>query len=212
MTLKDIDSSGLHVRPDDTDGRITDTKGIKMGYEWKIGRWNHKKKDGDPVVMRHEECNSTLDYVTYFESFFNNTSPIADISTYRFWLLKKDRADFAYAILKYSMFKAWCNLEAAGQRHFSIGMWDTFPIQDIEKHLSQLENLSPEIRDLFPNTLTVEEAIKQAGQWLKKGWTQSVTFDECMDELCGFGHIPHIPQKYSREEILEKNFLYAFYG
>ena len=61
---------------------------------------------------------------------------------------------------------------------------------------------------LFPDNPTVEEAIKQAGQWLKNGWTQSVSFDECMNELCGYGQIP---QQYSREEILEENFLYAFY-
>lgn len=213
MTLKDIDSSGLQVKPDD--GWITGPNGKKMNYEWiKTGRWDHKKKDGDLVVMRHKECNSTLDYVTYFESFFNNTNQIADISTYSFWLLKKDIADFAYAILKYSMFEAWCNLMKRvwpGQKHFSEGMWDTFPIQDIGKPLSQLENLSPEIRNLFaktPTVKTVEEAIKQAGQWRKNGWEQSV-FDKCMDELCGFGRIP---QGYSREEILKKNFLYAFYG
>lgn len=201
MTLKDIENSGLQVKPDKP----------KLGYGWTKGsRWNHKNKDGDLVVMRHEEYRSTLKYVTPFESFFNNTSPKADISTYPFWLLKKDRADFAYAILKYSMFEAWCNLmvfySKRSDKHFSIGMWDTFPIQDIRKPLSQLENLSPEIKDLFPKTLTVEEAIKQAGQWRKNGWTHfvsSVSFDECMDELCSFGRIP---QKYSREEILEKKF------
>ena len=109
VTPKDIENSGLQVKPDD--GWKPDPNGEKMNYEWiKTGRWNHKNKDGDLVVMRHEEYSSTLDYVMYFESFFNNTSLRADISTYPFWLLKKNRADFAYAILKYSMFKAWCNL------------------------------------------------------------------------------------------------------
>ena len=90
-------------------------------------------------------------------------------------------------------------------------MWDTFPIQDIGKPLSsQLGNLSPAIRNLFaktPTVKTVEEAIKQAGQWRKNEWKQSVSFDECMDELCGFGRIP---KKYSRKQILAEGFLKMF--
>ena len=157
------------------------------------------------AVQRHSKVKSTLDNINYIELSFSINNDI-DLG-YGFWLIDDQYKDFVYAILKSSMFRAWCKLTAhtdGGEGHFTVGMWDTFPIQDIEKPLSQLGNLSSEIRNLFaktPTVKTVEEAIKQAGQWRKNGWKQSVSFDECMDELCGFGHLPSDCSTLSRLSI-----------
>lgn len=172
------------------------------------------------AVQRHSKVKNTLDNINHIELSFSINNDI-DLG-YGFWLIKDECENFVYAILKSSMFRAWCELTAytdkwtdkkghkhQGAGHFAVGMWDTFPIQDIENHLSELGNLSPEIEALFPDNPTVEEAIRRAGQWLKNGWTQSVSFDECMDELCGFGRIP---KDYLRKQILAEGFLDAFYG
>ncbi|MBO7717361.1 MAG: hypothetical protein J6S17_00900 [Aeriscardovia sp.] len=57
--------------------------------------------------------------------------------------------------------------------------------------------------------MTVEGAIACAGYWLSRNVWEKHYFDDCMDELCGFGRIP---KNYSRKQILAQGFLDAFYG
>ena len=58
-------------------------------------------------------------------------------------------------------------------------------------------------------------AIEKAGEWLREGWSKdpsraAISFDDCMDVLCGFGYISS--SGYTREQILAEGFLDAFYG
>lgn len=187
--------------------------------------WESTSNQKSLILPRHDPYEKSLEIADYVSSYFPPRWPDAILAyegntkqepnrNYGFWLIDEKDADFVYAILKSSMFRSWCELTAntdgKGEGHFTVGMWDTFPIQDIKKPLSQLENPSPELSEFLKTcplkTLTVEEAIKRAGQRRKKGWKQSV-FDKCMDELCGFGRIP---KNYSRKQILAKGFLGMF--
>lgn len=82
------------------------------------------------AVQRHSEVKSTLDNINHIELSFsiNNDIDFGD----GFWLIDDQYKDFVYAILKSSMFRAWCELTAytdgKGQGHFTVGMWDTFPL------------------------------------------------------------------------------------
>ena len=208
----------IQVRPDVSSERCG------RSYE----RWKRNNKDGDLVLMRHMYWEVTLKYATYFDSYFSDISKDAeeDIYSYSFWLINKGEADFAYAILKSSMFKAWCELTAytgkwkdkkghnhQGDGHFAVGMWNTFPIQNTTTPLSKLSNRY--MANMFQReggAMTVEGAISCAGRWLSRNvWKQhspTLSFDECMDELCGFGPVP----TSLRKQILAKGFLDAFYG
>ena len=93
-------------------------------------------------------------------------------------------------------------------------MWDTFPIQDTTMPLSKLPNQY--LANMFKReggATTVKGAIACAGYWLSRNvWKRhlpTLNFDDCMDELCGFGRVP---KNYSRKQILAKGFLDAFYG
>ena len=151
------------------------------------------------AVLRHNNFAYTLNNVNYITLIFLKDNHINLAKG--LWLIEHD-VDFAYAILNYSMFKAWCALtanmpyeEPAGTKHQGLGhfaavMWDTFPIQDTKQRLSQLK-LSSDVQGLFSGNPTVEEAITHLGTWLKFGWPSSYPdFDDCMDELCGFGQLP----------------------
>lgn len=204
--------------------------------DWKPGdkdlrctAWESTSNQKSLILPRHNPYEKSLEIADYVSSYFPPRWPDAIIAyegntkqeryrNYGFWLIDEKYADFVYAILKSSMFRAWCELTACtwyrdsakkkhkGNSHFTIGMWDTFPIRDIGKSLLEFGNLSPAIKALFPDNPTVEEAIKQAGQWLKNGWTQSVSFDDCMDELC----VGRIPEGWSRKQILKRGFLEMF--
>lgn len=90
-----------------------------------------KKSFKGLAVQRHSKVKSTLDNTNHIELSFLINNDI-DLG-YGFWLIDDDQyKDFVYAILKSSMFRAWCELTAAdegeGEGHFSTGMWDTFPL------------------------------------------------------------------------------------
>lgn len=98
---------------------------------------------------------------------------------------------FIYAILKSSMFKAWCELTANtnGAGDFTIGMWDTFPLPD----------LTPQQKR---NIIKVGRRI---------GTQQEC--DDVIDSL--FGLPVKIPSRgifvEMRKKMLAKGFLDAFY-
>ena len=180
--------------------------------------WIIKTDDRRLVVPRHTYYEYTLwasDYVeNYFPKSYQDGKHIiaygVNVDT-GFWLIDASEADFVYAILKSSMFRAWCELTEydGGAGHFTVGMWDTFPIQDTTMPLSNLPNQY--LANMFKReggAMTVEGAISCAGHWLSRNvWKQhspTLSFDECMDELCGFG--PASTSPYSGKQILAKGF------
>ena len=178
----------IQVKPDVSSERCRRT------YE----RWNRNNKDGDLVLMRHMYWEFTLKYATYFDSYFSDISKDAeeDIYTYFFWLINKGEADFIYAILKSSMFRAWCELTAytdGGEGHFTTGMWDTFP----------LPRLTP----------SQKSSIIIAGQELKMGWPWSqCELDRLIDRLFVPCILSPLLTDVDRKQILAEGFLNAFYG
>ena len=160
------------------------------------------------AVQRHSKVKSTLDNINHIELSFSINNDI-DLG-YGFWLIDDQYEDFVYAILKSSMFRAWCELTAADKGkekgHFSMGMWDTFPIQDTTIPLSKLSNQY--LANMFKReggAMTVEGAIACAGHWLSRNvWEKhspTLSFEDCMDELCGFDHLPFDCSTFSRLSI-----------
>ena len=190
--------------------------------------WESTGNQKSLILPRHNPYEKSLEIVDYVSSYFPPRWPDAIIAyegntkqepgrNYGFWLIDEKDADFVYAILKSSMFRSWCELTAADEGeeegHFSTGMWDTFPIQDTTTLLSKLSNrYVANIFSCLGGGATVEGAISCAGRWLSRNvWKQhspTFSFDECMDELCGFGPVPSSP--YSRKQILAKGFLDMF--
>ena len=89
------------------------------------------------------------------------------------------------------MFRAWCELTAytdgKGQRHFTVGMWDTFPLPKL--------------------TESQESAIIIAGQKLRKnGNGAQGELDKLVDEL----FVPTLLSNVDRRQILGERFLKMF--
>ena len=161
------------------------------------------------AVERHSIVNHTLDNINYLTLSFSMNSGI-DIG-YGLWLIDKSEADFAYAILKSSMFRAWCELTAytdRGEGHFTTGMWDTFPLPDIKQAFKQT-TVTPTFGGPTPTTIkTIKMAISEAGRLLKtEKWTQ-YELDDFMDGL----FIKTCPIRINRQQILAEGLLDAFYG
>ena len=128
----------------------------KMGQEWfnnlkncawnskcssKPQGWEYSRNKKCLVIAHHNSYSDTLkttDYAeVYFNSVFNKLSTVCHFiinadsgERHGFWLINADNSPFVYAILKSSMFKAWCSLFAntEGVSHFAPPMWDTFPL------------------------------------------------------------------------------------
>lgn len=166
-------------------------------------------KDG-VILQRHNFFGDTLNNINYISLTFTTQNSIN--LGYGFWLIEHNK-DFAYAILNYIMFRAWCGLTACvyfkddgrgfhkGDQHFAEGGWDTFPIKDINIPLSNL-TLSPAIK-LFQKAgcTMVKEAIEKAGEWLRTGWKAAISFDDCMDELCRFPNLTSSLQQLSQSSL-----------
>ena len=142
------------------------------------------------AVQRHSKVESTLDNINHIELSFSIKNDI-DIG-YGFWLIDDQCKDFVYAILKSSMFRAWCELTAADEGkekgHFSTGMWDTFPLPKL--------------------TESQERKIITAGQDIQKGRPQSQEkLDKFVDRL--FKPANSLTDK-CRKRILAGEFLKMF--
>ena len=93
------------------------------------------------------------------------------------------------------MFRAWCELTAytdgKGQRHFTVGMWDTFPLPKL--------------------TESQESAIIIAGQRLRKKWPWAQgDLDKLVDELFVPTLLSQFLTNVDRRQILGKGFLKMF--
>ena len=156
--------------------------------------WIIKTDDRRLVVPRHTYYDYTLWASNYVENYFPKSYQDGKhIIAYGgahtgFWLLDANEADFAYAIIKSSMFRAWCELTEhdGGAGHFTVGMWDTFP----------LPYLSP------CNEKFIIGAAKD------KNWDQ---LNVLIDKLFVPG-ISNPLQDSLRLQILAEGFLDAFYG
>lgn len=145
------------------------------------------------AVQRHSKVKSTLDNMNHIELSFSINNYI-DLG-YGFWLIDDQYKDFVYAILKSSMFSAWCELTAADEGeqegHFSTGMWDTF--------------LLPKL------TESQESAIIIAGQKLRKKWPGAQgELDKLVDELFVPALRPQFLTNVDRRQILGERFLKMF--
>ena len=147
------------------------------------------------AVQRHSQFENTLDNINPIELSFsiNNDIDLGD----GFWLIKGkyQYENFVYAILKSSMFRAWCELTAytEGQGHFTVGMWDTFPLPNL--------------------TCSQRGKIITAGRELQKGRKDSQKkLDKLIDGLFTSPDSTHILSDKCRIRILAQGFLDAFYG
>lgn len=145
------------------------------------------------AVQRHSEVKSTLDNINHIELSFSMNNDI-DLG-YGFWLIDDQYEDFVYAILKSSMFKAWCELTAADEGeekgHFSTGMWDTFPLPKL--------------------TESQESAIIIAGQKLRKKWPWAQgELNKLVDELFVPALLSQFLTNVDRRQILGEGFLKMF--
>ena len=109
--------------------------------------WNKKGKDGCLLILRHHIYEYTLEHADYVQNvtdvdcitpgtvYFKNGRKRLGL----FWLITSSKAPFVYAILKSSMFKAWCSLTANtnGDSHFTEGMWNTFPLPALTNDLKE---------------------------------------------------------------------------
>ena len=114
------------------------------------------------AVQRHSEVKSTLDNINHIELSFSINNDI-DLG-YGFWLIDDQYKDFVYAILKSSMlFRACCELtaytEGRGEGHFTVGMWDIFPIQDTTMSLSKLPTILSNMFKREGGAMTVEVTL-----------------------------------------------------
>lgn len=113
--------------------------------------WNKDGKDGCLAIPRHKKYEVTLgraDYVKNVKNIDSGTGTIYFKNGQKrdglFWLITSSEAPFVYAILKSSMFKAWCSLTAntktantKGNSHFTEGMWNTFPLPALTNDLKE---------------------------------------------------------------------------
>ncbi|MBQ1348029.1 MAG: hypothetical protein IIY58_01550 [Aeriscardovia sp.] len=180
-------------------------------------KWNSKcsSKPQGWEYSRHKKClaiahhNSYLDTLktadytkAYFNSVFSTPSTVCQFiinadsgKQHGFWLINEDDSPFVYAILKSSMFRAWCELTAYtdGEGHFTVGMWDTFPL--------------PALTNSQRSTVII------AGQELRKGWRWGQTkLDKLVDGLFAPTCSTHVLSDRCRKRILAEGFLDAFYG
>lgn len=99
--------------------------------------WSRANNYDCLAVPRHSKVSDTLNNANYVKYAKNVTRTIYFQKGRKrsnvFWLINAREAPFVYAILKSSMFKAWCELTANtnGAGDFTIGMWDTFPLPDL---------------------------------------------------------------------------------
>lgn len=108
--------------------------------------WNKDGKDGCLAIPRHKKYEVTFgraDYVKNVKNIDSGTGTIYFKNGQKrdglFWLITSSEAPFVYAILKSSMFKAWCSLTAntKGNSHFTEGMWNTFPLPALTNDLKE---------------------------------------------------------------------------
>ena len=165
--------------------------------------WKSTSNQKSLIMPRHNPYEKSLEIADYVSSYFPPRWPDAIIAyegntkqepdrNYGFWLINEEYADFVYAILKSSMFRAWCELTAntdgKGQGHFTVGMWDTFPLPKL--------------------TEAQERKIITAGQDIKKGRPQSQEkLDKFVDRL--FKPANSLTDK-CRKRILAGEFLKVF--
>ena len=146
------------------------------------------------AVQRHSKVKSTLDNINHIELSFSINNDI-DIG-YGFWLIDDQYEDFVYAILKSSMFRAWCELTVNSKghsHHFTIGMWDIFPLPKL--------------------TESQKSAIIIAGQKLRKRWPWAQgELDKLVDGLFVPAPLSQFLTNVDRKQILTEGFLDAFYG
>ena len=114
--------------------------------EWKPGdqnrprAWESTSNQKSLILPRHNPYERSLEIADFVSSYFPPRWPDAIIAyegnkgetKYGFMLINEYDAPFVYAVLKSSMFRAWCELTAhtdgRGAGHFTVGMWDTFPL------------------------------------------------------------------------------------
>ena len=147
------------------------------------------------AVRRHNEFKNTLDkhksHGTFFSFSINNDIDLG----YSFWLIGDQYKDFVYAILKSSMFNAWCKLTANGngRSHFATAMWYIFPLPQL--------------------TCSQKGKIITAGRELQEGRKDSQKkLDKLIDGLFTSPDSTHILSDKCRIRILAQGFLDAFYG
>ncbi|MBR4399735.1 MAG: hypothetical protein IKT06_02240 [Aeriscardovia sp.] len=202
---------------------LTPKSGTKNWEEKNSHGWKRDNKDGCLIVTRHKPYLITIDdadyvenYCTYLDSLIAFEGPKKDTRK-GFWLINDQDSPFVYAILKSSMFRAWCELTAnttnrAGD--FTTGMWDTFPLPDIKQAFKQT-TVTPNFNG--PTPTTIKMAISEAGKLLKTGKLNQTQLDDFIDELFIGKPISSTnpdPKKVQelRKKILAEGFLDAFYG
>lgn len=178
--------------------------------EWKPGddpnrrAWKSTSNQKSLILPRHNPYEKSLEIADYVSSYFPPRWSDAIIAyegntkqephrDYGFWLIDEKYADFVYAILKSSMFRAWCELTAytEGQGHFTVGMWDTFPLPKL--------------------TESQESAIMIAGQKLRKKWPWAQgELNKLVDELFVPALLSQFLTNVDRRQILGKGFLNMF--
>lgn len=207
--LRAFRSGKVLVKDKDKDCIWTRNLNVTTGNGWKInGSTSYL------CMPRHEKRKAItaksyrFKDVVYLDDYLSSKKasyPLI-LDSYWLYLIKKAYADFAYAVLRSSMFFAWYlltrNNKVRGEEHFTPGMWDTFPLP---RHDPQNPHKRPEdiIRD-----------IKKAGQNLKNGKGTQKDLDNVIDSLfnlpCGVPSSPIFIEM--RKKMLAEGFLDAFYG
>ena len=173
--------------------------------DWKAKNshgWERSGKDKCLIVTRHKFYLKTITQAEYVKNYCIKSKSLIAFEgglgdTRRgFWLINDQDSPFVYAILKSSMFKAWCELTAhtdGGEGDFTTGMWDTFPLPKLTNSRKSL--------------------IRTAGQELQEGygWGQK-KLDESVDSLFAPTCSTHVLSDRCRKRILAEGFLDAFYG
>lgn len=168
--------------------------------------WKSTSNQKSLILPRHNPYEKSLEIVNYVGSYcpprlsdaiiaYEGNTKQEPHRNYGFWLIDEKDADFVYAILKSSMFRAWCKLTAnsGGYSHFAPAMWDTFPLTNL--------------------TDDKESEIKTAGWELQEGRKDSQKkLDQLIDGLFTPADSTHILSDECRIRILAQGFLDAFYG
>lgn len=164
--------------------------------------WKRDKKDGCLIVTRHKPYSTTIHDADYVKTYCTVPNSLIAFEGPKgntrngYWLINDQDSPFVYAILKSSMFRAWCKLTAHTDRQegdFTAGMWDTFPL--------------PALTD------SQKSAIIIAGQERKqgRGWAQG-DLDKLIDGLFVPSALSPLLTLIDRQQILAEGFLDAFYG
>ena len=166
--------------------------------------WESTSNQKSLILPRHNSYEESLKIADYVSSYFPSRWPDAIIAyegntardeelnrSYCFWLIDEKYADFVRAILKSSMFNAWC--KPRGLDTFATAMWNTFPLPKL--------------------TCSQKREMITAGRELQEGRKDSQKkLDKLIDGLFTRADSTYILSDKCRIRILAQGFLDAFYG